>query len=119
MLAQQSRLLATATERFGDSWEKLYVMNELGLTLYCVQDFPRIFSLQQSVLALSRTVRGERHRDTRLAIQNLLETLNDSGLLPRSGDPALRPLREELRRSANKLPWQALEGEATLSQNPT
>ena len=116
-VAELESLLARATERFGDSWEKLYVMNELGLALYSVLDFPRIVSLQQSVLELSRSVFGERHRDTRLALQNLGDTLNTSGLLQRDGDPRLRSLWEELSR-ANQLPWRTLEGEATLSQNP-
>lgn len=98
----------------------LIAMNRRAVWLYGLGDPDEALDMQEKVLELSRTIRGEEHADTRIAIQNLLDTLEYSMSQFKTHSPkecaarlqALIKERGQLRRASQAT------GPPTLMNNP-
>jgi hypothetical protein len=74
--------------------------------------------MQEKVLELSRAIRGEEHAGTRIAMQNLMETLGDLTNRFKSHDSKECSARlQALRKQRDELPSRAT-GPSTLMHNP-
>ena len=112
------RALEICREVLGDQDPStLIAMNRRALWLYSFGDADEALDAQEQVFELSRSIRGEQHIDTEIALQNLWETVGDRQHQFKSHDA--KPYQARLRALRQKRQSRGPStGPATLMNNP-
>jgi hypothetical protein len=95
----------------------LIAMNRRALWLYGFGDADEALDAQEKVFELSRSIRGQQHIDTEIALQNLLETVGDRQHEFKSHDAKAYRVRLQALRQERRLGGPST-GHATLMHNP-